>query len=110
MSSAYSSPGWSIAAYRTGSQTFGVNGVQHRPAACALTWTKAQPLRSSSSRPSRLSTAFSNWAVTLTHSSITAPLKSRWRWGRVMTTRVVYGAVLPSAARAVPETRSSCSV
>ena len=84
--------------------------MQQTPAAWALTCTNAQPLRSSSSRPSRLSTAFSNWAVTLTQSSITEPLKSLRFCGRVTMTRVVYGAVLPSAAVAVPETNHSCSV
>src|SRR3954469_23512497 len=108
MSAEYWSPGWLIAAYRCGSHTCGVNGVQHRPAFWALTCTKAQPSRSRSWRASKVSTAFSNCAVTLTQSSITDPLNLDSLLGRKTTIRVVYGAVVPSRARAVPETKYSC--
>src|SRR3954454_23862263 len=43
MSLAYASPGWFSVSYRTGSQIFGVSGVQQTPADCALTCTNAQP-------------------------------------------------------------------
>ena len=56
-----------------------------------------------------MSTAFSNCAVTLTQSRSTVPLNAVRPTGRVTMIRVVYGAVVPSAAGAVPETKYSRS-
>ena len=83
--------------------------MQQSPAACALTCTKAKPSRSSIGPVSRLSTAFSNCAVTFTQSSSTVPLKSAGSIGRVTMMRVVYGAAVPAPSTAVPDTRYSCS-